>query len=74
LAAEREDAFSFASHYTMNIVSAEQVAAKLESLYVDNEFRRRVATAGYRNATDPMYRWESIARRWDDVFQKVLGG
>ena len=74
LDAEGEHVFLFASHYAMNTVSAEQIAAKLESLYVDDEFRRRVATAGYRNATDPQYRWSNIARRWDDLFQTVLGG
>lgn len=53
LEAEGEEVFLFAEHYAMNLVSAEQIAAKLESLYADGEFRRRVATAGFRNATDP---------------------
>jgi D-inositol-3-phosphate glycosyltransferase len=74
LAADGEAVFLFAEHYAMNIVSPEQIAAKLESLYVDGEFRRRVAAAGYRNATDPKYHWGNIARRWDDLFQKILAG
>jgi glycosyltransferase involved in cell wall biosynthesis len=74
LDAEGEDVFLFADHYAMKIVSAEQIAAKLESLYSDDEFRRRVAAAGYRNATDPQYRWENIILRWDELFQKVLEG
>jgi D-inositol-3-phosphate glycosyltransferase len=53
---------------------AEQIEAKLESLYVDGEFRRRVAEAGYRNATDPKDGWGRIARQWDESFEKVLGG
>jgi glycosyltransferase involved in cell wall biosynthesis len=58
----------------MNTVSAEQVAAKLELLYVDDEHRRRIAAAGYRNATRPEYRWSNIAEQWDGLFQTVLGG
>ncbi len=71
---EAETVCLFAEHYTMNLVSAEQIAAKLESLYIDDEFRRQVAAAGYRNATDPKYRWGNIARRWDELFEEVVGG
>jgi glycosyltransferase involved in cell wall biosynthesis len=74
LDAEGEDVYLFAEHYAMNTVSAEQIAAKLELLYVNDEFRRRVAVAGYKNATDPQYRWENIARQWEDLFQRVLAG
>jgi D-inositol-3-phosphate glycosyltransferase len=72
LDAEAEVVCLFAEHYSMNTVSAEQIAGKLEALYVDDEFRRRVAAAGYRNATDPQYGWENIARRWDELFERVL--
>jgi D-inositol-3-phosphate glycosyltransferase len=74
LESEGEDVFLFAGHYSMNTVSAEQVAAKLESLYVDAEYRREIATAGYRNATRPEYRWSNIAEQWDGLFQTILGG
>lgn len=74
LESEGEGVFLFAGHYSMNTVSAEQVAAKLELLYVDDEHRRRIAAAGYRNATRPEYRWSNIAEQWDGLFQTVLGG
>jgi glycosyltransferase involved in cell wall biosynthesis len=74
LESEGEDVFLFAGHYSMNIVSPEQVAAKLESLYGDDEYRREIAAAGYRNATRPEYRWSNIAEQWDGLFQTVLGG
>ncbi len=55
-------------------VSAEGVAAALERLYSDPDHLRAMSRAAYRNATQPRYKWDRIAKQWDALFEKVLNG
>ncbi|HNG29074.1 MAG TPA: glycosyltransferase [Blastocatellia bacterium] len=57
-----------------SIVSAEGVAAALESLYRDPSFRHTMSRAAYANATQPRCHWENIARAWDELFNQALAG
>jgi glycosyltransferase involved in cell wall biosynthesis len=52
----------------MRTVAPGGVAAALERLYVDREYRCRMSLAAWRNATQPAYRWERIAAQWRQVF------
>lgn len=52
----------------MRTVSPAGVAAALERLYADREYRCRMSLAAWRNATRPAYRWEPIAAQWRDLF------
>ena len=54
------------------IVSPKGVAETLERLYQDPQHLRAMSEAAFRNATQPGYRWEHIARQWDALFQKLL--
>lgn len=54
------------------VVSAEGVAAALETLYRDRELLAEMSRAAYRNATRPEYRWSVIAERWRALFLEVL--
>lgn len=47
---------------------------KLELLYNDNEYRKSLANAGYKIATDPKYEWKNIGIQWDMLFKEVLNG
>jgi D-inositol-3-phosphate glycosyltransferase len=55
-------------------VSPEGVAAALERLYQNPAHLRAMSKAAYRNATQPKYRWDRIAKQWDKLFQEVLNG
>lgn len=56
----------------MRTVSPGGVAAALERLYADREHGRRMSLAAWRNATQPVYRWERIAAQWRQVFDGLL--
>jgi D-inositol-3-phosphate glycosyltransferase len=56
----------------MYVVSAEDVAHKLEKLYQDETHRRQMSVAAYRRATAPRYRWHVIADRLHAIFQNAL--
>ncbi|MGH3089579.1 MAG: glycosyltransferase family 4 protein [Rubrobacteraceae bacterium] len=55
----------------MQTVSPKGIAAALERLYVDHEYRREMSRAAFRNATRPEYRWDEISRRWRRLFDEV---
>ena len=48
------------------------VAEALERLYRDPDHRRRIALAGFRNATQQQYSWHALANRWDGCLRGVL--
>ena len=52
-----------------HIVSPEGVAAALQKVYEDREYRESLAEAAYRNATRPELNWNKIAARW----KRLLG-
>jgi D-inositol-3-phosphate glycosyltransferase len=54
------------------IVSPEGVAASLERLYRDPDHLSAMSDAAYRNAIQPKYKWDRIAKQWDKLFQEVL--
>jgi D-inositol-3-phosphate glycosyltransferase len=54
-------------------VSPEGVAGALERLYGKPVHLRAMSKAAYRNATQAKYNWNRIAKRWDKLFQEVLG-
>ena len=54
------------------IVTPEGVAAALERLYRDHDYRRLLAEAAYRNATRPEFDWSAIASRWKRLFIEVV--
>jgi D-inositol-3-phosphate glycosyltransferase len=56
----------------LQTVSPEGVAAALERLYADQEYRKTMSLAAYRNATQPVYRWGRIATQWRGLFDELL--
>ena len=56
----------------MREVSVDGVAAALERLYADPAHRRRISLAGYRNATQARYGWDSVAGQWRSLLDHVL--
>lgn len=55
------------------VVSPEGVAVALETLYTNVELRDSYAEAGYKYATSPTFNWKNIAKRWDHLFDEVIG-
>ncbi|HEX8651186.1 MAG TPA: glycosyltransferase [Pyrinomonadaceae bacterium] len=53
-------------------VSPEGVAQALERLYRDPSHLRAMSEAASRNATQPGYDWDRIAKQWDNLFQEVM--
>lgn len=56
-----------------HIVRPEGVAASLQRLYDDVEYRTAQAEAAYRNATRPELKWSSIAAQWKQLLTEVAG-
>jgi len=54
-------------------VTAVGLADALARLYDDEAYRRERGHRAYRTASDPRYRWETIARGWDDLFTSLVG-
>lgn len=54
-------------------VTAAGLADALARLYDDETYRRDRAQRAYGVALDPRYRWETIARGWDDLFTSLVG-
>lgn len=54
-------------------VAPGDVAAALERLYDDAEHRQEIADKCYALATDPGFRWDRIASRWEALFNELLG-
>jgi D-inositol-3-phosphate glycosyltransferase len=57
-----------------HIVSPEGVAAALQRVYEDADYRAALAEQGYRNAMRPDLNWASIAVRWLQCFDEVING
>lgn len=55
-----------------HIVTPEGVAAAIQGLYEDREYRESLAEAGYRNATRPERNWNTIAAQWKRLFSEVV--
>jgi glycosyltransferase involved in cell wall biosynthesis len=58
--------------YDGYLISPETVAAGLERLYQDRDFREAVAERCYAHVTAPAYSWSAIGARWDALFREVL--
>lgn len=56
----------------MKNVSPEGIAAALERLYEDREYRKTMSKAAYENVRNPEYRWNKIAERWRRIFDAAL--
>ena len=54
-----------------HIVTPAGVAAALERLYRDREYRTSLAKAAYQNATRPDFKWSAIASRWKRLFMEI---
>lgn len=67
-----QDVFLFAPHYRLQTVAAEDVAAKLENLYNEPEYKHRMSIAAYQRVTLPQYHWANIAKQWETVFNLVM--
>jgi len=55
-----------------HIVTAEDLAAALQRLYEDREYREALAQSGYRNATRPERDWAAIAAQWGRLLADVI--
>ena len=72
-----EPAFSLTTERILTegrIVSPEEVARALESLYRDPALRASLSAAALRVATRPEYQWSRIAEEWDLLFRELLDG
>jgi glycosyltransferase involved in cell wall biosynthesis len=54
-------------------VTAAGLSAALTRLYDDEACRREMNERAYRTALDPRYRWDTIARGWNDLFSSLVG-
>ncbi len=54
------------------VISPENFASVLRSLYYDFDKLNAVAASCYENATNPRFRWEAVADRWDLLFRSLL--
>jgi glycosyltransferase involved in cell wall biosynthesis len=54
-----------------HLVTPGAVAAALERVYRDRNYREALAQAAYRNATRPELNWGAIAARWKQLFNEV---
>lgn len=54
------------------IVSPAGVAAALERLYQDENYRNELADAGFKNARCPEYRWGAVASAWKQLFHELM--
>jgi D-inositol-3-phosphate glycosyltransferase len=53
------------------IIDPADLAARLETLYADPQYRESRAAAAYERITSPKYRWERIAEQWRAVFDDI---
>ena len=54
------------------LIAPKDVAQALEMLYQDNSTYNKLAEAAYRNACRPELSWDTIAKRWDRLFESLL--
>jgi D-inositol-3-phosphate glycosyltransferase len=55
-----------------HIVSVEGVAAALQRVYENPEYRSALAERAYANANCPDYGWDAISVRWKALFDEVI--
>ena len=55
-----------------HIVTPDGVAAALQRVYEDSEYRDALAEAAYRNATRSEFNWSSIAEQWRRLFGEIV--
>ncbi|HTG95250.1 MAG TPA: hypothetical protein VL866_21815 [Pyrinomonadaceae bacterium] len=55
----------------MGEVSVEGVADCLERLYIDPARRQELARAGYALTQKEEFSWDSVARKFDDLFVSI---
>ena len=52
-------------------VSTDGVAEALNNLYHHPQRRRQLARAAFESAQNPLYQWDAIARRFDNLFASL---
>jgi len=57
----------------MGEVSVGGVAESLERLYTDRRRQQELAQAGYALTQQEEYSWDSVARKFDDLFVSIAG-
>jgi D-inositol-3-phosphate glycosyltransferase len=53
-------------------VAPDDIAAVLEKLYSDRQFREEQGQKAYQNARQPAYTWDRIATQWDALLDRML--
>lgn len=56
------------------IADMEDTIQALQRMYIDSDYRNKIARAGYNIATDIKFNWRTIARQFNEIFKKVLHG
>src|SRR5690606_20636548 len=62
------------THLDFHFTDARDVADALEDLYTNESSRREIADRCHEVATREELSWDAIALRWNDIFQRALGG
>ena len=57
---------------TGSLVTAEAVAEKLEIMYNSPELRKELSEKSLAKFLSDKYRWENIAKQWDEIFESVI--
>ncbi len=55
-----------------HIVSPQGVAAALQRLYEDRDYRDALAQAAYRNAIRPEFKWSAAVAQWKKLFTETI--
>ena len=56
------------------MVRVEDVAASMQTLYIDKELYSKLSKAGKKKFSNKKYSWETITLQWMNLFENVLGG
>ena len=54
------------------VVDKEQFISALDLMYTDEKYRKIMAQKAYALISKPIFRWENIAKRFDQVFREAL--
>jgi len=57
---------------TGSLVTAEAVAEKLEIMYNSPELRKELSEKSLAKFLSDKYRWENIAKQWDEIFESAI--
>ena len=55
-----------------HIVTPKDVAAALQRLYEDREYRDAMAQAAYLNATRSEFKWSAAVAQWKKLFDETI--